>query len=42
MKRIFLLLAALTGSLLLQARDYTLKSPDGAVVVTVQTGNHVS
>ncbi|MBR1678787.1 MAG: glycoside hydrolase family 97 protein [Bacteroidales bacterium] len=42
MKRILLLLAALTGSLLLQAKDYTLKSPDGAVVVTVQTGNHVS
>ena len=42
MKRVLLLLAALTLSAAVQAKDVELKSPDGKVVVMVNTGYHVS
>ena len=42
MKRLSILLAALLAAAGLQAKEYVVKSPDGAIVVTVQSGEHVS
>ena len=42
MKRIILLMAVLGAAWVAQAKDYELKSPDGKIVVTVSSGDHVS
>ena len=42
MKKLILLVTALSVVVGLQAKDYSLSSPDGAIVVNVQTGENVS
>jgi alpha-glucosidase len=42
MKRTVLLIAALLAAVVAQAKEYVLKSPDGHIVVTVRSGEHVS
>ena len=42
MKKIVLMMAAFVAAFVAQAKDYELKSPDGKIVVTVSSGNHVS
>ena len=42
MKKIILLLAAFAVAFAAQAKDYVVKSPDGKIVVTVASGEHVS
>ena len=42
MKKIVLLMAALAAAFVAQAKDFEVKSPDGKIVVTVASGEHVS
>ena len=42
MKKIVLLMAAFLAAFVAQAKDFVVKSPDGKVVVTVSSGEHVS
>ena len=42
MKKIILLAAVIATAFVAQAKDYVLKSPDGKIVVTVGSGDHVS
>ena len=42
MKKIILLVAVIATAFVAQAKDYVLKSPDGKIVVTVSSGEHVS
>ena len=42
MKKIILLAAVIATAFVAQAKDFVLKSPDGKIVVTVSSGDHVS
>ena len=42
MKKIIMLMAALVAAFVAQAKEYVVKSPDGKIVVTVTSGEHVS
>ena len=42
MKKIVLLMAALAAAFVAQAKEYVVKSPDGLITVTVNSGEHVS
>ena len=42
MKKTIMLMAALAVAFAAQAKDYVVKSPDGKIVVTVTSGEHVS
>ena len=42
MKKMIMLMAALLAVMAAQAKEYVVKSPDGKIVVTVSTGEHVS
>ena len=42
MKKIVLLMAAIAAAFVAQAKDFEVKSPDGKIVVTVASGEHVS
>ena len=42
MKKVIMWMAALAVAFAAQAKDYVVKSPDGKIVVTVTSGEHVS